>query len=52
MEDKIITLSVIIKHTKDSNYPYFAVIPDIDGMTAGKDITDAKNMAMDYIVTY
>lgn len=30
MEDKIITLPVIIKHTKDSDYPYFARIPDID----------------------
>ena len=52
MEDKIIIWPVIIKHTKDSDYPYFARIPDIDGMTEGKDITDAKNIAMDYIGTY
>ena len=52
MEDKIITLPVIIKHTKNSDYPYFARILAIDGMTEGKDITDAKNIAMDYIGTY
>ena len=52
MVDKIITLPIIIKRTDDSDYPYFIKIPDIDGMTKGKDFTDAKNMATDYIGTY
>ncbi len=52
MEDKIITLPIIIKRTDDSDYPYFIKIPDVDGMTEGKDITDTKNMATDYIGTY
>lgn len=52
MEDKIITLPIIIKRTDDSDYPYFIKIPDVDGMTEGKDITDTKNMATNYIGTY
>lgn len=51
--DEIKVFPIII--TKDENnidYPYFAEIPDIDGMTEGKSIADTMEMAKDYIGTY
>jgi len=40
---------IIITKTSDKNIPYFVNIPDIEGMTQGKTIADAIQMARDYI---
>ena len=51
--DKIKVFPIIITKSKDEGrYPYFVKIPDIDGMTEGKSIADAMEMAKDYIGTY
>lgn len=47
------TYPVIIKYEPDeSSYPYLVEIPVLDGMTEGKDIPNAIDMAADYIGTY
>lgn len=43
---------IFSKNNENSDYPYFVEIPDIDGMTEGKSIADAMEMAKDYIGTY
>lgn len=43
---------IITKDEENTDYPYFVEIPDIDGMTEGKSIADAMEMAKDYIGTY
>lgn len=51
--DTIVVYPVIIKYEPDTtDYPYLVTIPDIDGMTQGKDVADAIAMAEDYIGTY
>lgn len=51
--DKIKVFPIIItKNEDDTDFPYFFKIPDIDGMTEGKSIVDAIEMAKDYLVTY
>lgn len=51
--DEIKVFPIIITKDEDnSDYPYFVEIPDIDGMTEGKSIADAMEMAKDYIGTY
>lgn len=51
--DEIKVFPIIIPKNKDNNvYPYFVEIPDLDGMTEGKSIADAMEMAKDYIGTY
>ena len=50
--DDIKVFPIIITKDDDSDYPYFVEIPDIDGMTEGKSIADAMEMAKDYIGTY
>lgn len=51
--DEIKVFPIIITENKDNNvYPYFVEIPDLDGMTEGKSIADAMEMAKDYIGTY
>lgn len=51
--DEIKVFPIIITKDEDSNdYPYFVEIPDIDGMTEGKSIADAIEMAKDYIGTH
>nr|WP_278769654.1 hypothetical protein [Limosilactobacillus mucosae] len=51
--DKIKVFPIIItKNEDDTDFPYFVEIPDIDGMTEGKSIVDAIEMAKDYLVTY
>lgn len=51
--DEIKVFPIIITKDEDnSGYPYFVEIPDIDGMTEGKSIADAMEMAKDYIGTY
>lgn len=51
--DKIVTYPIIISKTAESyDYPYLVDIPDFDGMTEGVSITDAIEMAQDYIGTY
>ncbi|WP_334341456.1 type II toxin-antitoxin system HicB family antitoxin [Companilactobacillus sp. HBUAS56275] len=44
-----IVYPIIISKTDDKNIPYFVKIPDIDGITQGKDVDDAIQMACDYI---
>ncbi|CAJ1180582.1 hypothetical protein FD33_GL000242 [Companilactobacillus paralimentarius DSM 13238 = JCM 10415] len=44
-----IVYPIIISKTSDQTVPYFVSIPDIEGMTQGKDIDDAIQMARDYI---
>lgn len=42
MQNKTVTFPIIIKKNKEStDYPYFVDIPDLDGMTEGKSISDA-----------
>lgn len=43
---------IITKDNGSTDYPYFVEIPAIDGMTEGKSIADAIEMAKDYIGTY
>ena len=43
---------IITKDEENTDYPYFVEIPDINGMTEGKSIADAMEMAKDYIGTY
>ena len=50
--DDIKVFPIIITKDDSSDYPYFVEIPDIDGMTEGKSIADAMEMAIDYIGTY
>lgn len=51
--DKIKVFPILItKNEDDTDFPYFVEIPDIDGMTEGKSIVDAMEMAKDYLVTY
>lgn len=51
--DEIRVFPIIITKDKGSNeYPYFVEIPDIDGMTEGKSVADAMEMAKDYIGTF
>src|SRR5699024_3259781 len=50
--DEIKVFPIIITKDDSSDYPYFVEIPDIDGMTEGKSIADAMEMAKDYIGTY
>ncbi|MCI2031672.1 type II toxin-antitoxin system HicB family antitoxin [Limosilactobacillus sp.] len=51
--DEIRVFPIIITKDKGSNeYPYFVEIPYIDGMTEGKSIADAMEMAKDYIGTF
>lgn len=53
MKDRVAVFPIIIKKNKEStDYPYFIEIPDLDGMTEGKTIPDAIEMAKDYIGTY
>lgn len=40
---------VIFTETNDKENPVLVYIPDINGMTEGKDIADAISMAKDYI---
>ena len=40
---------VIFTETNDKENPILVYIPDINGMTEGKDIADAISMAKDYI---
>ncbi|NMV51624.1 type II toxin-antitoxin system HicB family antitoxin, partial [Lactobacillus reuteri] len=49
--DDIKVFPIIITKDDNSDYPYFVEIPDIDGMTEGKSIADAMEMAKDYIGT-
>ena len=50
--DEIKVFPIIITKDEDgTDYPYFVEIPDIDGMTEGKSIADAIEMAKDYIGT-
>ena len=51
-KDRIAVFPIIIKYEPDgTDYPYFVTIPDLDGMTEGKDVADAIMMAQDYIGT-
>lgn len=51
--DEIKVFPIIITKSKDEvRYSYFVEIPDIDGMTEGKSIVDAMEMAKGYIGTY
>lgn len=51
--DEIRVFPIIITKDKRSNeYPYFVEIPDIDGMTEGRSVADAMEMAKDYIGTF
>ena len=52
-DDKIVVYPIIISYEPDdSGYPYLVTIPDLDnGMTEGKSIEDAIEMAADYIGT-
>lgn len=51
--DEIKVFPIIITEDEDgTDYPYLVDIPDIDGMTEGKSIADAMEMAKDYIGTY
>lgn len=51
--DEIKVFPIIITKDEDStDYPYLVEIPDLDGMTEGKSIADAMEMAKDYIGTY
>lgn len=51
--DEIKVFPIIITKDEDgTDYPYLVDIPDIDGMTEGKSIADAMEMAKDYIGTY
>lgn len=51
--DEIKVFPIIITKTEDnSDYPYLVNIPDLDGMTEGKSVADAIEMAKDYIGTY
>lgn len=43
---------IITEDDENTDYPYFVEIPDIDGMTEGKSVADAMEMAKDYIGTY
>lgn len=53
MQNKTVTFPIIIKKDKEStDYLYFVDIPDLDGMTEGKSISDAIKMGKDYIQTY
>lgn len=50
--DEIKVFPIIITKTEDNtDYPYFVEIPDINGMTEGKSVADAMEMAKDYIGT-
>lgn len=52
-DDKIVVFPIIIERNSDAQeYPYLVNIPDLDGMTEGKNIADAIEMAQDYIGTY
>ncbi len=51
--NEIVVYPVVISYAPDSTaYPYLVTIPDLDGMTQGKDIADSIAMAADYIGTY
>ena len=53
MMDKIAIYPIIItKNSDEGEYPYYVEIPDLDGETEGKTLTDAILMAQDYIGTY
>lgn len=43
---------VIFTETNDKENPVLVYIPDINGMTEGKDIADAISMAKDYICNF
>ena len=50
--DDIKVFPIIITKDDNSDYPYFAEIPDIHGMTEGKSTADAMDIANDSIGTY
>lgn len=51
--DEIKVFPIIITKDEDvTDYPYLVDIPDLDGMTEGKTVADAMEMAKDYIGTY
>jgi predicted RNase H-like HicB family nuclease len=53
MQDKIVVFPIIIKKNASSEkYPYFVQIPDLQGVTEGKSVIDAIEMAKDYIGTF
>ena len=53
MTDQIATFPIIIsKNDTDDDFPYLVKIPDLDGVTEGESITNAIEMAKDYIGTY
>lgn len=53
MKNQIVAFPIIITKNPDGgDYPYLVEIPDLDGMTEGKSITDAIEMGKDYIGTY
>lgn len=43
---------IITKDQTQNEYPYLVEIPDLDGLTEGKTVADAIEMAKDYIGTY
>ncbi|KRL86175.1 hypothetical protein [Ligilactobacillus apodemi] len=51
--DKIVVFPIIITPVPhERKYPYLVEIPALDGMTEGRDIADAIEMARDYIGIY
>ncbi|WP_125767306.1 type II toxin-antitoxin system HicB family antitoxin [Lapidilactobacillus wuchangensis] len=51
-KDKIVVYAVILTKDNDENYPYTVSIPALDGLTEGKSVADALEMAEDYIGTF
>ena len=49
IEDKVYIYPIYITVDLTEEYPYFVVIPDVDGYTQGKDLAEAITMARDYI---
>ncbi|MBO0454619.1 MULTISPECIES: type II toxin-antitoxin system HicB family antitoxin [Enterococcus] len=49
MENKFVYPAILSYEKDDSGYDYFVSIPDFEGFTQGKDVSDAIAMARDYI---
>ncbi|QCQ04876.1 type II toxin-antitoxin system HicB family antitoxin [Ligilactobacillus animalis] len=51
--DQIVVFPIIITPVaNERKYPYLVEIPALDGLTQGRDIADAIEMARDYIGTF
>lgn len=53
MPDRLVVFPIVIERNENGRkYPYFVQIPDLQGMTEGKSVIDAIEMAKDYIGTF